>query len=157
MSMEEALSTAKVFGEIAKGFGFQGAGATRFIEYPNYWLLVNHQKSTHNNFFYVNVGLYFKEMLRSPLEQQDIKDAFKAQGGVDIHVQWRVERTPGMPPDLVERINRSVDGERTDDLRLVLSEAFKHLLAFLAQNHDRHTIRKLNDAKQFPAILLKEV
>lgn len=153
----KGIATGKVFGQAAKDEGFKGSGGTRFIEYSDYWLLINHQKSAYSPYFYINVGLFYKEILVRPLSDDDVKSAFKSSAPVWPHVSFRVENCPGMPDNLVNLIDRCVEQDESDKLAELIRDTLLRLLSFMEKNHDRHIIRKLNDAKKFPAMLLKEV
>ncbi|WP_137926308.1 DUF4304 domain-containing protein [Cupriavidus sp. 2SB] len=157
MDSKKPFSTSGAFGNAAKKAGFNGAGNTRFIEYSSYWVIINRQKSAYGKQFYVNVGILFKELLEYPLSVGNIGMVLKMKSSIEPHARWRIERSPGMPSDIVERINRSIEGEQMNELELALFETFSSLLAFLSQNHNRSTIRKLHSEGQLPAILLKEV
>ena len=152
------MTTNKVFGIVAKELGFNGSGITRFIEYPTYYLLINHQKSAYSKSFYLNVGIVDKELLSQHLDGEDIAGAFKARDPTaPIHVDFRIERCPTMPVDLAASMECCVTEERMADLKEILCDALQRLMAFMEKNHDRKTIRKLSDAKQLSAMLLKEV
>ncbi|MGB7991810.1 MAG: DUF4304 domain-containing protein [Candidatus Methylophosphatis roskildensis] len=157
MNAAKPPNTRKLFGQIAKELGFQGSGVTRYIEFPTYYLLVNHQGSVYGKCFYVNVAIYYKELLDKPLEDKDITDTFKVHSAVWPHVTFRIEGCPTVPADLQEHFDHLVKVDRMDDLKEILRDALQKMLAFMRENHDRKTIRRLNDAKQFPAMLLKEV
>ncbi len=157
MSTTKQPTTNKVFGDVAKELGFNGNGVNRFIEYPTYYLIVNHQKSAYSKLFYVNVGIFYKELLSRPLDEKDIADTFKKSASVWPHVNFRIERCPTMPADLADRMECCVKEERMDDLKEILRDAVQRLLAFMEKNHDRKTIRKLSDEKQLAAIVVKEV
>jgi len=127
----KGIAAGKVFGQAAKDGSFKGSGGTRFIEYSDYWLLINHQKSAYNPCFYINVGLFYKELLMHPLNDEDIESAFKSSAPVWPHVSFRVENCPGMPDNLLKLIDRCVEQEASDKLAEVLRDTLFRLLSFM--------------------------
>ena len=153
----KGFQTGKIFGKAAKEIGFNGLGATRFIEYTNYWLIINHQKSSYSKYFYINVGLLYKEMLADPLTEDEIKNTFKAKVLVFPHVSFRAECCPGIPDNLFAMIDSCVENEQSDELTNNLKEALIILRSFIEKNYHRQTIRKLYNEKKLSALICKEV
>jgi hypothetical protein len=52
MTNPKSLTTGKVFQKVAKELGFLGTGVTRYKEYDDYYLFINHQKSRFGKNFY---------------------------------------------------------------------------------------------------------
>ena len=157
MSNTNKFQTSQIFKKAAKETGFNCAGITYFIEYMDYWLLINHQKSFYSKHFYINVGLFYKEFLTEPLNTDILKKAFKPKTDTYPHVLFRIEHCPGMPEDLTISIGRSVENEQSEKLFEILQETFMLLISFLNENNDRESIRKLYNDKKLSAMILKEV
>jgi len=155
---KKTLTTGKIFGQVAKEIGFQGRGVTSYLEYPTFYLLVNHQKSSYSKRFYVNVVIVYKEFLEKNLSDEDLQNAFKTYSPVPWHVSARIEDfMPEHKRELQEILDACVAGEKTDELRDILKDGLREVIAFVEKNHDRKTIRRLNDEKNFFATILKEV
>lgn len=144
----------KVFGDVARDLGFSGKGDTRYIEYPSHYVAINFQRSVYGKSFYVNVAILYKELLQNSLTEAEIAEIIKS--GFP-HVGFRLESCPGNPPDLQDQMDRCVSEEQMNDLPSLLREATKQVVSFLNQNYDRKTIRRLTEAKQLNALVLKEV
>lgn len=153
----ENFNTGKIFGKVAKEMGFLGSGVTRYIEYSDYWLLINHQKSFYSRHFYVKVGLFYKEILSDPISETDLKNAFKGKTDVFPHVTFIIEHCHEMPDDLTIKIGRSVENENSEDLTIILKEAFEILLYFMEKNYKRQSIRKLFNEKKLASFIYKDV
>lgn len=160
MSMpSQNVNTGKIFGAAAKDAGFLGNTVTRYRDHDKFLLVINHQKSAFGRRFYLNVGLYFREMLDEPLDETAIRGAFKVHTTTPLpHVSWRIEMTPGMPADVTqEHLDSLVVQNDVDQLRKTLSLALGALLTFVAAHADRKALRQLSDARLFNAMILKEV
>ncbi|WP_175017208.1 MULTISPECIES: DUF4304 domain-containing protein [Burkholderia] len=156
--MKEAeLSTGKVFGQAAKAAGFHGAGVTRFVELTHLWLVVNHQKSAYSKLFYVNVGMFYKELLRVDFGESEIRMAFKQGASVWPHVDFRLDDCPGVREDFQVEVGKCVAGRDAQGLEGILSDAFSKLAAFVETSGDRKSIRRLVSEKKLAAMVLKEV
>ena len=151
------IQTGKIFGKAAKETGFKGSGVTRYIEFPNYWLIVNHQKSFYSIHFYVNVGLIYKELVNNTITEDVLKNAFKGKTTVFPHVTFRIEHCPGIPDDLTVQIGHAVENGQEEILENVLKEALTKLLTFMKKNYSRQDIRKMYEEKKLSALILKEV
>jgi len=156
---KKPLTTGKIFGKVAKEMGLQGRGVTRYREYPTYYLLVNHQKSSYSKRFYINVVIVYKELLERLPNEEELQNAFRTNKTVPWHVNARIEDF--MPKhegkELIEMLDACVDDEKLDELGDILKDGLRKVFAFLEKNHDRKTIRRLNDEKKFFAIIRKEV
>jgi len=160
MSMpSQNVNTGKIFGAAAKDAGFLGNTVTRYRDHDKFLLVINHQKSAFGRNFYLNVGLYFHEMLEEPLGETAMEGAFKVHTPAPHpHVSWRIENTPGMPAAVTqEHLDSLVVQNDTDDLRRTLGLALGVLLAFVDAHADRKALRQLTDARLFNAMILKEV
>ena len=157
-AMTKIKTSNKLFTEIADELAFSGKGATRFIEFSSYYLLINHQKSTYNKCFYINIGLIYKEILGRSLTAEDIVGAFSVKSPtIPIHVSFRLNRFPSAPPDLQEKLDKLIMNDSILELKNLLLDVFKRLLTFIKNSHDRRTIRKLYEEKKLSASILKEV
>jgi hypothetical protein len=149
------FSTGAIFGKMAKECGFLGSGVTRYREYPDCWLVINHQKSVYNRRFYVNVVITYKEILDKELNDNDFKNMYKA---CPWHVDFRIEGCPGMVKRYTELSNLYVKNEDADALALLIKESLSRLLDFMDKGHGRKTIRQMNESRQFTHVSLwKEV
>jgi len=151
------LTTGKIFGEVAKSHGFQGTGGTRYIEYPTYYLVLNHQKSSYGKSFYINVALIYKELSDKNFDVENFLKINKKYSSLDYHVHFRIERCPTVNRDLQNLFDTYVKEDRVADLQEPLSEAVGKMIDFLKENHDRKTIRELSDNKKLSALVAKEV
>jgi hypothetical protein len=155
---KKTLTTGKIFGQVAKEVGFQGRGVTRYLEYPTYYLLVNHQKSAYGKMFYINVMIVYKELSEKSFSDEDLQNAFKNFSPVPWHVDFRIERCmPEHKKGLKELMDACVRDEKMDELKCLLKDALCEVIAFVEKNHDRKTIRKLYDERKLSASILKEV
>jgi hypothetical protein len=155
MTKTVKFSTGAIFGKMAKELGFQGSGVTRYKEYADCYLIVNHQKSAYNRHFYVNVVISYKELLGKQLCEEDFKNLYKS---CDWHVDFRIGRCPGMVEKYAELSNLYVDNEDSEALALLIKQALSRLLDFMDRGHDRKTIRQMKESKQFTQVCLwKEV
>jgi hypothetical protein len=159
---KKTLMTGKIFGQVAKELGFQGRGVTRYLEYPTYYLLVNHQKSAYSKRCYINVKIVYKELSEKSFSDEDLQNAFKIYSPVPGHVTTRIEcfmpdYLPEYKNDLQKLMDACVDDGKMDELKCLLKDALCKVIAFVEKNHDRKTIRKLNDERKFSAMLYKEV
>ncbi|WP_175045606.1 DUF4304 domain-containing protein [Burkholderia lata] len=151
------LSTGKVFGQAAKVAGFHGAGATRFVELPHLWLLINHQKSSYSKSFYVNVGIFYKELLVGNFGESEIKMAFKKSASIWQHVDFRLDDCPGVRGDFQAKVDACVAEGDMQGLEQILFDAFSALTEFAGESGDRKSIRRLVSEKKLAAMVLKEV
>lgn len=156
--MSKVLTTNKVFSSAAVEVGFLGAGNTRYIEYPDFFILINHQKSSYSKVFYINVGIIYKELLAESPSVQDVCSSFNFRDSkLPVHVGFRVERFPGAPGSLQKTFDDLVANGSMDELKVLLIDVFSRLIEFVEKNHDRATIRRLRDEKKLSAMVLKEV
>ncbi|WP_149205926.1 DUF4304 domain-containing protein [Flavobacterium johnsoniae] len=151
------IQTGKIFGKAAKETGFKGSGVTRYIEFPNYWLLVNHQKSFYSIHFYANVGLIYKELVDHTITEDELKNAFKGKSAIFPHVKFYIERCPEMPDDLTIQIGRAVENGQEERLENVLKESLTKLLSFFEKNYSRQDIRKMYEDKKLSGFVYKDV
>jgi hypothetical protein len=153
---KKTLTTGKIFGQVAKEVGFQGRGVTRYLEYPTYYLLVNHQG--YNKMFYINVLIVYKELSEKSFSDEDLQNAFKNAKIVPWHVGFRIERCmPEHKKGLIALMDVCVRDGKMDELKCLLKDALCELIAFVEKNHDRKTIRKLYNERKLSALILKEV
>ncbi|KAF1033809.1 MAG: hypothetical protein GAK33_06154 [Burkholderia lata] len=156
--MKEAeFSTGKVFGQAAKAAGFHGTGVTRFIELTHLWLVINHQKSSYSKLFYVNVGIFYKELLTEGFRESEIKMEFKKGASAWPHVDFRMEGCPSVRGDFQAEVDKCVAERDVQGLEEVLSRAFSRLMEFVEKSGDRKSIRRLVNEKKLAAMVLKEV
>lgn len=153
----KSFSTSRIFGQVAISAGFKGSGVTRFIDYPDYWLLVNHQKSSYSTRFYINVAILYKELLTCNFSEDDIKTIYKNNATIWPHVTFRLESCPALSPSLKEDMDKFVEEQDEDGLTATLKHGLTALLNFVEHNHGRQNIRKLNDERKLTATLTKEV
>lgn len=146
--MSKVLTTNKVFSSAAFEVGFLGAGNTRYIEYPDFFILINHQKSSYSGVFYINVGIVYKELLVESPSIQDVCGAFNFRDSkLSMHVDFRLEGFPDAPVKLQKTFDDLVVNGDMDELKRLLIDVFSRLIAFVEKNYDRATIRRLRDEK----------
>ncbi len=156
--MKEAeFSTGKVFGQAAVAAGFQGAGVTRFIELTDLWLVINHQKSSYSKLFYVNVGIFYKELLAGDFREPEMKMVFKKGASVWPHVDFRMGGCPGVRGDFQAEVDKCVAERDAPRLEGILFDAFSGITEFVEKSGDRKSIRRLVTEKKLAAMVLKEV
>ncbi|RBL79580.1 hypothetical protein DDE05_56945 [Streptomyces cavourensis] len=149
--------TSKMFGAAAMSVGFCGTRVTRSIEYDDYWLLINHQKSQYSKFFYINVCMVYKGLIFPGFTEQDAWNLYKKDAGWFPHVAFRLENCPGVPTSLMEDIDRSVECQDEQRLKEILVSGLRMLLNFMEDHHSRESIRRLSNEKKLSAIVCKEV
>jgi len=88
----------KIFATVSKQLGFKGCSSTFFIEYESYFLVINYQKSSYGNRFYINSGITYKKLLNSDSTEADPTTAYKRGSSTfSIHVDFRAENIPQAP------------------------------------------------------------
>ncbi|MBV6288839.1 DUF4304 domain-containing protein [Pseudomonas aegrilactucae] len=156
--MSKVLTTNKVFSSAATEVGFLGSGSTRYIEYPDFFLLLNHQKSSYSKAFYVNVGIIYKELMGGSPSIEEVCSAFNFRDSkLSVHVDFRLEGFPDAPVKLQKTFDDLVVNGDMGELKRLLIDVFSRLIEFVGKNHDRATIRRLRDEKKLSAMVLKEV
>jgi hypothetical protein len=154
---QETLTAGKIFGHVTKEAGFRGRGATRYYEYPTYYLLIN-KKPSQRKRFHINIAMVYKELSRKTFSGEELQNAFKDPSPVPRHVDAKIEHfMPESKKGLQEIMDACVDDERMDDLKEVIRDALRKVIAFVEKNNDRKTIRKLHNEKKFPARIHKSV
>ncbi|MFG0632824.1 DUF4304 domain-containing protein [Pseudomonas sp. xss_2] len=156
--MKKSVTTNKIFNSTSVQLGFQGDGATRFIEEADYYLLINHQKSAYNKTFYINVGVIYKELLCTRPSAQELNGAFNVKNPTtEIHVDFRLDDFPGASQNLQETFDSLVKQHELESIANVLMDNLKKLLSFMQKNYARDNIKSLRDQNKLSAMILKEV
>lgn len=150
-------TTRKTFAIISKQLGFRGKAPTFFTEYESYFLIINFQKSSHGNAFYINAGITYKELLDQAYKNADPSTAYSStQPTFPIHVDFRAENIPHAPYSQSD-FDKCSDTDDHQKIERCLRESTQALLEFTKNNHNRSTIRKLKEANMFPATIMKSV
>jgi len=154
-----SIRSATIFGRCAKRAGFAGTTATRYRQLGDVILALNHQGSRLGRGFYVNLGLYFPDILAQPLSPDELENAFKQRSTTPHpHVLWRIENTPGLrQPFTQEYLDALLKAEDAIGIEELLNGALTDTLDFVASQVTRESVRHLYQERRFSAIILKEV
>lgn len=153
------IRSATIFGRCAKQAGFAGTTATRYRQLGDVVLVLNHQGSRLGRGFYVNLGLYFPDLLAQPLSPDEVENAFKHRAITPHpHVSWRIENTPDLRrPFTQEYLDALLKAEDAIGIEDLLNEALADTLDFVTSQVTRESVRRLYQQRRFSAIILKDV
>lgn len=153
------MKSATVFSRCARKTGFAGTSTTRYRLLEGASLVINHQRASQSRGFYVNAGLYFQELLEHPLEPCDLESAFRYRSSIPTpHVDWRIEETPSLRRNFTQQdLDDLLLAGNRDGLKCLLLEALADVLGFASTHGNRESVRRLQQAGNFRAIIRKEV
>lgn len=153
------MKSSTVFSKCARKTGFAGTSTTRYRLLEGASLVINHQRASESRGFYVNAGLYFQELLEHPLEPCDLETAFRYRSSIPTpHVDWRIEETPGLRRGFTQQdLEDLLQAGNRDALKGLLLGALADVVGFVALHGNRASVRQLQQAGDFRAIIRKEV
>lgn len=153
------MKSTTIFSSCARKTGFVGTTTTRYQLLDGASLVVNHQAASHDRGFYVNVGIYFAELLEHPLEPCDLEKAFRYCSSIPTpHVDWRIEDTPGLRRSFIQQdLDDLLAAGDREQLQALLLGALADVAGFVAAHGNRASVRRMQQEGHFRAIIRKEV
>lgn len=150
-------SPKKIFQRIATGLGFIGRDTTLFMKCGDSYLICNLQKAPGSRSFYINGGISYIALLSDEdLEQSPVSAYGNQTTRFPIHVDFRAENLPNNPINQ-EKIDEAASNQDTSAIEKIISTALESMINFTCNYGSREEIRRLKQAKIFPAIINRQV
>ncbi|KAF4561646.1 hypothetical protein [Pseudomonas sp. CES] len=148
-------STKKIFQRVAAKFDLRGRDKTFFMRHGDTYLIVNLQKASDYCSFYINGGLSYIDLLSSTDLVCSPFSAYNNQSTqFPIHVDFRAENVPNSPITQAE-IDAAASSHDAIALENIIFIALESMILFARNHGDRKEVRRLKQAKLFPAIIKK--
>lgn len=150
-------SPKKIFQRIATSLGFSGRDTTLFMKCGDSYLICNLQKTPGSRSFYINGGISYIALLSDEdLEQSPVSAYGNQTTRFPTHVDFRAENIPNTPINQT-KIDEAASNHNPSVIEEIISIALESMINFTCNHGDREEIRRLKQAKIFPAIINKEV
>lgn len=151
------MSLRKIFQRIVTSLAFSGRDTTFFMKCGESHLICNLQKTPGSRSFYINGGTSYIALLPDEdLEQSPISAYGNQTTRFPTHADFRAENIPNTPINQA-KIDEAASNQNPSAIEEIISIALESMINFTCSHGDREQVRRLKQAKKFPAIINKEV